>query len=126
MHREGDVRVVTLTGEHDVAVLAELESTLDSALRAEDPVAPHTLVLIDLTDARFFDSTIVAALLRAHDTAENMEGTRLAIVVESPDQFAARMLRLVGVTRIIPTYVDRDAAIQALTRQGTAEGELTS
>ncbi|MGN6380612.1 MAG: hypothetical protein ACTHNU_16805, partial [Gaiellales bacterium] len=52
--------------------------------------------------------------LRLHDVAQIDEETVLALVVEAPECPIARMLRVVGVTRALPTYSDRARAVASV------------
>jgi anti-sigma B factor antagonist len=58
------VVVVELPGEQDLAVSRELEFLLESL------VASNRLVVVDLSDSTFVDSSIVRALVRADRFAE--------------------------------------------------------
>ena len=58
--------VVTFAGDHDLLTRSEVSDLLESLLDTSD------LVLADLSDARFVDSSIVSAFLATHRSA----GTR--------------------------------------------------
>jgi anti-anti-sigma regulatory factor len=75
-------------------------------------------VLVDFSQVTFMDSIVIEALIHAHALAEPNREVRLAVVVDSPESFPARLLRLVGVTRRVPTLADRATALSALTSQG--------
>lgn len=54
----GRVRVVTLTGQLDLAVAKSLESFLTLALAGEVPI------VVDFTDAEYVDSTVLTVIAR--------------------------------------------------------------
>jgi anti-anti-sigma factor len=109
--RDDGVWIVTLTGEHDLSNVSELRAILDSVLA---PVSRPLLVVVDLTDAEFFDSSVINAIVRARDATDQDPDADLAVVVDSPASIAGRLLNLLGLTRIIPTYTSREAAVAAL------------
>src|SRR5690349_21705443 len=89
------VWIVALTGEHDLANVSELRATLDSVLAPETlPASRPLLVVVDLTDASFVDSSVVTAIVRAYEATQQDPEAELAVVVESPASFAARLLNL--------------------------------
>jgi anti-anti-sigma factor len=119
--RDGDVWVIELTGEQDLSTAVEFNATLDSLVSPEElPISRPALVVIDLAKTTFLDSAVIAVLLRAHDLAEIDRDMRLALVVESAESPVGRILRLVGVTRSMPTYTSRRAAASAV-----SEGSLS-
>lgn len=112
---EAGVWLVSLTGEFDLENINELRLTLDSLIAPESFSLPHpVLVVIDLSKVAFMDSTVIQVLARAHELAEHDRDTHLAVVIDSPESFPARVLRLVGMTRRLPTYTSRSAAMSAL------------
>lgn len=121
--RVDDVWIVTLTGEHDLANVAELRSTLDSLYAPDSqPLSRPTLVVVDLTQAEFFDSGVIGVLFRAHTATRHDPDARLAVVVDAPDSFAAHVLRVLGLTRVVPTYTSRERAVAALSQDVAREG----
>ena len=76
--REGDVAVLALSGELDLAGLPAFESEL---ARAETD-APQTLVL-DLSAVEFMDSSGLRAIVMAHERA-SQSGRRFVVVAGPP------------------------------------------
>ena len=71
-------------------------------------------VVVDLTEADFLDSSVIAAMLAGHDADGEHPADRLAIVVPGDETFADRVVRLVGVDRVIPTFTSRTTAVTTL------------
>jgi anti-anti-sigma factor len=112
---ESGVWIVALRGEHDLATTPGLDGTLAAVLElGRDAVCRPTLVVVDLTTVEFIDSSVLNALAAANAAAAQDPDAELAVVVATPDCFAARLLRLCGLHQVIPTYGSRTAAIEAL------------
>lgn len=62
----GGQRILTITGELDLAVTARFEQALRSALAT---TRSGNKLVVDLSDAPFFDASALRALLRAAQTA---------------------------------------------------------
>jgi anti-anti-sigma factor len=107
-----DIRILTVRGELDLGTAPELEQALDAALdRAE------SLILLDLTDCEFMDSTGVALIVRSwqrHDaTAGNGGAGRLELCCPSPQ--VKRLLEVTGLRESITMHSNRDTAVAAMT-----------
>ena len=87
---QGKATVIAVRGELDLASSPALQEELDrvSASDAE-------MLIIDLRELDFMDSTGLSVLVRAHQRAEE-QGRRLA-VVKGPQQ-VQRLLSLTGVS----------------------------
>jgi anti-anti-sigma factor len=103
----GEVAVVVLAGEHDLATSPSLVATL------EDTARPGSRVVVDLTAATFIDSTALRALLTGAQDAD-----RFAIV--APTGAAPR--RLLDMTNISGLYPVVETREQALGRVALAAG----
>jgi anti-anti-sigma factor len=91
---EGTAAVVVVSGELDLASGPELEEVLERISR--DPV---DLLVIDLREVDFMDSTGLSIIVKAHQRfAEN--GRRLGLV-RGPSQ-VQRLLDLTGVAERLP------------------------
>jgi anti-anti-sigma factor len=88
------VRVVGLSGEHDVSTAADLERSLAFAVDSGDPV------VVDLRHATFADSAILGTIIRAHRRA----GRRCFAVVMPPPGEVARLFDLVDARSILVTF----------------------
>jgi anti-anti-sigma factor len=96
--RDADQAVVIgVRGELDLASSPALEYELDSGSAADAP-----LVIVDLRELEFMDSTGLSVLVRAHQRATE-NGQRFA-VVRGPQQ-VQRLLSLTGVAERL-TLID--------------------
>lgn len=89
--RDGQTWVVELHGEHDLST----SPGLADALRCVHGSAAR--VVVDLTGARFIDSSVLAALLHAGEDAGETGG-RVAVVAPGASH-PRRLLDLVGADR---------------------------
>jgi anti-sigma B factor antagonist len=91
------VEVRNVDGATVIAVSGELDLASSPALQEElDRIASDsTLLVIDLRELEFMDSTGLSVLVRAHQRAEE-QGRRLAMV-KGPQQ-VQRLLSLTGVS----------------------------
>lgn len=85
----GAASVLRVSGELDLATSPALEQELERLAAAETP-----LVVVDLAELEFMDSTGLSVLVRAHRRAEE-NGQRLGLV-DIPQQ-VQRLLTLTGV-----------------------------
>ncbi len=91
VNRNGSVAVVAVGGELDLASGPELESELDQI------TGPDTqLVVVDLRELGFMDSTGLSILVRAHQRLAS-QGCELALAKGS--QQVQRLLDLTGVAQ---------------------------
>ena len=95
--RQGDATVLTVSGELDLRTSPELEERLTGAFGAG-----IELVILDLRQIEFMDSTGLRVLLGAHQRAHE-SGRRFALV-RGADQ-VERVLTLTGVRDLL-TIVD--------------------
>jgi anti-sigma B factor antagonist len=103
----GDRRsVFTLRGELDLSTIPRMESRLFGELRSKAGV------VVDLTELSFIDSSGLAILIAAFRATGN-GGSPMHTVV-APGSQVERVIRLAGIDRAIPVFVDRDQAIEAL------------
>jgi anti-anti-sigma factor len=107
----GGVHIILPRGELDLDTAPGLQAPLDRAI-AED----GSLILVDLTDCEFIDSTGVALLVRSwqrHDRAAGNGGTG-RLVLCCPSAQVKRLLEVTGVGSTIPAFADRDDALAEL------------
>ena len=99
-------QVVVLVGEHDLSTALTIETAI------VDAFAAGSRVIVDLTRATFIDSTVLRELIRAaRYCADSGVGDSVAVVVP-PDSYAARVLGVVGLDSVIPTYPTLGEAVQ--------------
>jgi anti-anti-sigma factor len=96
-HSQGNAAVVTVSGELDLRASPQLEERLTRAFDAG-----AELVILDLRQIEFMDSTGLRVLLSAHQRAHD-SGRRFALV-RGADQ-VERVLTLTGVRDLL-TVVD--------------------
>jgi anti-anti-sigma factor len=97
LHTEGEAAVLTVHGELDLRTSPELEERLGRAFSAG-----AELVILDLRQIEFMDSSGLRVLLSAHQRAQQ-SGRRFALV-RGADQ-VERVLTLTGVRDLL-TIVD--------------------
>jgi anti-anti-sigma factor len=99
-----DASIVTLCGEHDLSSTPQIK-------RAFEEIGARRRVLVDLSHCIFIDSSVVSALLRASE-ALRAQGGQLSLVISSDrHQAVRRLIELMRVDRLLPTYETRAAAI---------------
>jgi anti-sigma B factor antagonist len=89
VRREGQATVIAVTGELDLASSPALQEELDRVAASD-----ADMLIIDLRELDFMDSTGLSVLVRAHQRAEE-QGRQLAMV-KGPQQ-VQRLLSLTGV-----------------------------
>jgi anti-anti-sigma factor len=89
VQRHGRVAVIAVTGELDLATGPQLEAELHG-ISASDT----ELVIVDLRNLEFMDSTGLSIIVRAHQRLTG-EGCQLGLVKGSPQ--VQRLLDLTGV-----------------------------
>jgi anti-anti-sigma factor len=117
--KDGPVWFVTPRGEHDCTV-PKLQNVLDALIGScSAAITQSALVVVDLSRVAFFDSSVISAIVRASRAVEDDPDLGLAVVVESPDCIAARLLHVAGVMSQVPTFARRADAVAALARSVT-------
>lgn len=105
------VRVVAVRGELDLSTAPDLEGPLEEAVSDADG-----LVLIDLSECEFIDSTGIALIVRAWqrlDRGAGGDGGGRVVICSDNDQ-VRRVLEITGLELSIPIYGSRDEALAAL------------
>ena len=96
--RERGIWTLTLIGEHDLTTTEQLDQQM------EQIAASGTSVVIDLSQAQFIDSQVIAWLLRWWERSLKSTHLHLAISTGEGGTPAARLLRLVDITDTLPCY----------------------
>ncbi|MGZ4413929.1 MAG: STAS domain-containing protein [Gaiellaceae bacterium] len=115
VHLPGDVAIVSLLGEHDLATASEVRNALTFA------VAQGTHLVVDLSGAEFIDSSIIHALLESVELAA-VEGRRVSLQVQT-DASVRRVLEITGVLEALPARATRREAIAAVRQMRERTGE---
>ncbi len=100
---EGDVAIVSFSGEFDYA---ELQAAQDE-IRAAEQGAP-SVVLLDLTGLDFMDSSAVRVILQAASRAHE-EDRRLALIIGTGPPH--RVLSILGLTERLDIVPDRASVL---------------
>jgi anti-anti-sigma factor len=95
---DGDKALLIVGGELDLAASPALDVELTKTLTSD-----ASLVVVDLRDLEFIDSTGLSVLVRAHKQAEH-SGKRFALVNGSHQ--VRRLLDLTGVAKQMPLVED--------------------
>ena len=103
-HRDG-VEIVHLAGEIDLYAADELAQALDAAARRSD------LVVVDLLNVRFFDSTALGLVLQLRRRLLG-GGGNLVLVVD--DHEAQRVFRITGLDRVVTLLPTLEEALKAV------------
>ena len=110
-HGGGDLWIVGLHGEHDLATA----SALDEHLRQ---VHSHgTRVVLDLSQASFIDSSVISRVFSEAAQAATAHSSALAVVAPTGSQ-PRRVLELVQAARVVQIAEDRADAVTLLDRMG--------
>jgi anti-sigma B factor antagonist len=98
--------LITITGELDIAATPELSTVLLIAAGS-----PGSLVVLDLAEVDFIDSTALGTLLKAGNEIDSA-GKRLRIVCgEGPVRRLLEMTNLTNRFQLCPTRDDAFAAV---------------
>src|SRR3954468_3898927 len=103
----GDVRLLEVFGELDLATAPKLCALLDAAR-----IQRVRRVVVDLTGVDFCDSTGLRALMGA-STELRHAGGKLALAV-LPDGGVARLFDVTGIRESLPTHDNQQDALASL------------
>jgi anti-sigma B factor antagonist len=102
---EPGVAIVVLEGEHELFSAPKLQRQLEVL------IGEGLSLVVDLASATFLDSSVVAVLLRARDSAQDA-GVSFAIVVDdSTGEPVRRMFEITGLASILPVVRTRAEAL---------------
>jgi anti-anti-sigma factor len=104
VHVDGGTAVVEILGEHD---LATRDTIRDLFLRL---VEANTLVVVDLSDATFVDSSFLSALVTAHKHAGEV-GSRLRLQVGTTP-IVRKVLEISGLNEYLDCVDGRAEAVR--------------
>ncbi len=97
------------SGAHEIAVVGELDLAVADRLSDAIERADGTDILISLEQCEFIDSTGLAVILRAHQTAQKNGSGR--VVIHSPSRPVLRVLEVTGLTGNGFAFETREAAV---------------
>ena len=101
--QRGPIRVLRLAGDLDLFSTEVLRRELDDALPADGE-----LVVVDLREVTFLDSTVLGLLLLASRRMDG-QGSRLALAAAGPA--VERVLDVSGLRSYLPSYSTLDGAL---------------
>jgi anti-anti-sigma factor len=104
---DGGTRVVTLRGELDAHDAPALRTTFSEALE-DAPAQP--LVVLDLTQVTFLDSTALGCIVGLLRRIGEAEGELRVVLPGTP---TVRIFEITGLDAVLPTYPTRAAALEA-------------
>lgn len=101
------VQVIVLEGEFDASTGMDLGATIERCF----DTGPR--VVVDLMAATFLDSTILRGLISGYRHTQLHPAHGFAIAA-APGGFPDRVLKLVDMPAVVPTYPDLTSALTAL------------
>ncbi len=96
--------VVVLEGEHDLSTAPELRDLLEQLF------AENRLVVVDLSETRFADSTTLNVLVRAMGIADAY-GSRFRVQL-GPESLLRRLFEIAGLTEEMDVVATREEALE--------------
>jgi len=105
------IHVIAVRGELDLSTAPELEGALEEGIAGGADV-----VLVDLSECEFIDSTGIALIVRAWqrlDRAADGDGEGRVVICSQNDQ-VRRVLEITGLELSIAIHSTRDEALAAL------------
>ncbi len=95
-----------------VSLAGEWESYRSDELRERlEPAYSHAEVLLDLTAAKYVTSTLVGALVTAHEHRQAQGLPRMSVAIESA--FVRRLFVATGLEEFFAIYKSLDEALKA-------------
>jgi anti-sigma B factor antagonist len=105
--RRQSVVVISMSGDHDVFTAPELRTAVNKSIEKPEPV------VIDLTDASFIDSSILAVLLGGLRRARE-GGVGFALVLDADRSSPVRrILEVTGLVPVFPIHPELEEAVAA-------------
>ena len=99
--------VITLRGDHDLSSKPQLVESL-TRLRRE----AWAVIVIDLRQCTFVDSTIIGAIL-AGRRQDSSEEPHVSVVLPDDPSYVYRALSVIGLTGLVPAHLSIEAALGA-------------
>jgi anti-sigma B factor antagonist len=103
---DAGVRVLTISGEHDLSTAPELRQRLDQLIIDGKPI------VVDLSPATFVDSSVLGAILEARRRAQ-AAGQGFAVSHVNGADAVGRVLEITGLRAELPVHHDREEAVAA-------------
>jgi anti-sigma B factor antagonist len=103
------------SGQREIQVVGELDLAVADRLQKAIERRRSTHTLIDLADCRFIDSTGIAVLVRAHQSAADEDHL---LAVHSPSDQVLRILQITGLTGNGLVFESRAEALSSRPSKG--------
>ena len=97
--------LVSASGELDVAAAPQLSAILTMGVASSQRV-----VVLDMGDATFIDSTALGVVIRS---ADELRAAGKALIVVAPEGPVSRLLELTNLKQHFAVFGDREAAVAA-------------
>jgi anti-sigma B factor antagonist len=97
--------VISLKGDHDLSTKPQLLEALTRLRRG-----PWAVIVIDLRQCTFVDSTIIGAILAARRRDSSQE-PNVSVVLPDDTSYVYRALSVVGLTDLVPAHLSIEAAL---------------
>jgi anti-anti-sigma factor len=104
----GDVTVIALVGDHDVASVTQVRAQLDAVATSGGGL------VVSLMETTFFDSSVVHALFDANGQLEENDRQLVLHVATAP--IVSRVLEISGLNAALPSSGSLDEAIELARR----------
>jgi anti-sigma B factor antagonist len=102
---EPGVAIVLLEGEHELFSAPKLQRQLEAL------IGEGLSIVIDLGQATFLDSSVVAVLVRARDRARLADVAFAIVLDDSTGEPVRRMFEITGLASILPVVGSRAEAL---------------
>ena len=102
---EPGVAIVVLEGEHELFGAPKLQRQLEGL------IGEGLSIVIDLSQAAFLDSSVVAVLLRAREAAGEAGSLFSIVLDDSTGEPVRRMFEITGLASILPVVGSRAEAL---------------
>ncbi len=99
----GNIVVLTVSGEVDLVTADDFEAQLKSVLNP-----PNEVVILDMSDVKFFSSAGLSVLLAG---AESAESSGISFRLVTTERVVLRPLEITGVTDVFTVFDSVDEAI---------------
>lgn len=104
VHPRARVVVVEIVGEHDLASRASINDLFSKLIRQND------LLVVDVSEAEFVDSSFLHALVNAHKHAKNLKKRMRVQLGTAP--IVHKAFEISGLTEYLECFSDREEALK--------------
>ena len=109
LRRTGNIMIIKVCGEFDLAEADNCRRQIDEKVRAEGVKE----LLFDLEKVSFIDSSGLGVILGRYRKTKEKEGS---VAISNVDPRILKILELSGITRLIPVYSNTSQALKYLAR----------